>query len=71
MTKTVFYFILKLTNKIFKETEVKNMAKRRTGVGKPQKSHSRKTPKRLAIKKRMLEIKAMKPVARKKALLGE
>ena len=44
------------------------MAKRRTGVGGITKFHSKKTPKRLAAKKRMLEIKAMKPVARKKAL---
>ena len=44
------------------------MAKRRTGVGGITKFHSKKTPKRLAIKKRMLELKAMKPAARKKAL---
>ena len=47
------------------------MAKRRTGVGKTRKSHSKKTKKRLAVKKRMLELKAMKPAARKKALLGK
>lgn len=44
------------------------MAKRDTGVGKRKKSRSKKTPKRLAAKKRMLELKAMKPAARKKAL---
>ena len=36
------------------------MAKRRSAVGKRQKSHSRKTKKRLAIKKAMLEAKAKK-----------
>lgn len=41
------------------------MAKRRTGVGKPVKSHSKKTAKRLATKKTMLEEKAKKrPKAR-------
>lgn len=34
------------------------MAKRRTGVGKPVKSHSKKTAKRLAAKEVMLEEKA-------------
>jgi len=33
------------------------MAKRNTGVGKPQKSRSRKTKKRLAIKREMLANK--------------
>jgi len=47
------------------------MSKRRSGVTHITKSHSKKTPKRLAAKKRMLEIRAMKPAARKKALLGE
>ena len=47
------------------------MAKRDTGVGKKKKSHSNKTLKRLAAKKRMLEIKALKPAARKKALAGK
>ena len=47
------------------------MAKRQTGVGNMKKSHSKKTPKRLAVKKRMLELKAMKPAARKKALSQE
>jgi hypothetical protein len=47
------------------------MAKRASGIQNIKKSHSKKTPKRLAAKKRMLEIKAMKPSARKKALLGE
>lgn len=46
------------------------MGKRSTGLN-GKKSNSKKTPKRLAVKKRMLEIKAMKPAARKKALLGE
>ena len=45
------------------------MSKRRSGVKNMEKSHSKKTPKRLAAKKRMLELKAMKPSARKKALL--
>lgn len=36
------------------------MAKRRTEVGKPIKSHSKKTAKRLAAKKVMLEEKAKK-----------
>jgi len=36
------------------------MAKRRTGLGKPQKSHSKKTKKRLAIKAEMLAEKASK-----------
>ena len=44
------------------------MAKRRTGVEKKKKIHSKKTSKRLAVKRRMLELKAMKPAARKKAL---
>ena len=47
------------------------MAKRRSGVSNIKKSHSRKTQKRLAAKERMLELKAMKPAARKKALSGE
>jgi len=45
------------------------MAKRRSGVHNRKKFHSKKSPKRLAAKKRMLELKAMKPAARKKALL--
>tara|TARA_B100000745_G_scaffold146098_1_gene95573 strand:+ start:5225 stop:5356 length:132 start_codon:yes stop_codon:yes gene_type:complete len=36
------------------------MAKRSTGVEKGKKSHSRKTTKRLAIKREMLEKKANK-----------
>lgn len=36
------------------------MAKRSTGVGKNKKSHSRKTKKRLEIKKAMLDAKALK-----------
>ncbi|MFA7170270.1 MAG: hypothetical protein WC178_05490 [Candidatus Paceibacterota bacterium] len=41
------------------------MAKRRTGVGKPVKSHSKKTVKRLEAKKVMLEELAKKrPKAR-------
>jgi hypothetical protein len=36
------------------------MAKRRTGVGKMKRSHSRKTAKRLAIKKTMLAERAAK-----------
>lgn len=36
------------------------MAKRTTGVGKNKKSHSRKTKKRLEIKRLMLETKALK-----------
>lgn len=44
------------------------MAKRATGVGKMRKTHSRKTKKRLEVKKRMLEIKAMKPSKRRAAL---
>lgn len=36
------------------------MAKRRTGVGKPVRSHSDKTTKRLEVKKAMLEEKAAK-----------
>ena len=36
-----------------------------------KKSHSKKTAKRLAAKRRMLELKAMKPAARKKALSGK
>jgi len=47
------------------------MAKRETGLGKKKKSHSKKSPKRLAEKRKMLEIKAMKPAARKKALAGK
>jgi hypothetical protein len=38
----------------------KNMAKRRTGVEKQRPSRSRKTAKRLAIKRTMLEAKAKK-----------
>lgn len=44
------------------------MAKRATGL-KSKTSGIKRGPKRLAAKKRMLEIKAMKPAARKKALL--
>jgi len=43
------------------------MAKRRGSLGKKTK-FTKKSPKRLAAKKRMLEIKAMKPAQRKKAL---
>jgi hypothetical protein len=44
------------------------MAKRQTGVGKPQKKTSKKSPKRLAAKKEMLALKALKPAERKKRL---
>jgi hypothetical protein len=47
------------------------MAKRSSGIRNLGKSHSRKTPKRLEEKKRMLEIKALKPAARRKALLEQ
>ena len=40
------------------------MGKRDTGVGKPRKSHSPKTKKRLAIKREMLAKKAKKQPAR-------
>ncbi|MBI4122865.1 MAG: hypothetical protein HY458_00675 [Parcubacteria group bacterium] len=46
------------------------MAKRPGALSSNKKSHAKKSPKRLAAKKRMLEIKAMKPAARRKALLG-
>ena len=46
------------------------MSKRNSGVVH-KKSHTKRGPTRRAAKKRMLEIKAMKPAARKKALLGE
>ncbi|MDA1337702.1 MAG: hypothetical protein O3C23_03015 [bacterium] len=46
------------------------MGKRATGL-KKKVSYTKKSPKRLAAKKRMLEIKAMKPALRKKALLGK
>ena len=46
------------------------MSKRSAGVTH-KKSHTKRGPTRVARKKRMLEIKAMKPAARKKALLGE
>ncbi len=36
------------------------MAKRKTGVGKPRASRSRKTKKRLAVKREMLAKKASK-----------
>jgi hypothetical protein len=36
------------------------MAKRRTGVGKEQKTHSRKTKKRLAIKHAMLAARKVR-----------
>jgi len=36
------------------------MAKRRTGIGKMRKTHSKKTPKRLAIKREMLKKLAEK-----------
>jgi len=36
------------------------MAKRSTGVGKPRKTRSHKTAKRLEIKRQMLEAKANK-----------
>ena len=42
------------------------MAKRRTGVGKMKKSRSKKTPKRLEAKRKMLEEKAAKRAKRKK-----
>jgi hypothetical protein len=44
------------------------MAKRDTGVGKMRKTHSKKTKKRLEIKKQMLAMKAMKPSQRRKAM---
>jgi hypothetical protein len=44
------------------------MSKRASGITNIQKSHSKKTPKRLEAKRRMLEIKAMKPAERKKTL---
>ena len=46
------------------------MSKRSAGVFH-KKSHIKRGPTRVAKKKRMLELKAMKPAARKKALLGE
>jgi len=46
------------------------MAKRPGALGSKKKSRSKKSPKRLAVKKRMLEIRAMKPSARRKALSG-
>jgi hypothetical protein len=42
------------------------MAKRDTGVGKMRKTHSKKTKKRLEIKKQMLAFKALKPSLRRK-----
>jgi len=36
------------------------MAKRNTGIGKKKRSHSKKTPKRLAIKREMLAQKSAK-----------
>jgi len=42
------------------------MAKRATGLGKPRKSHSHKTKKRLAIKREMLNKKKVKITKRKK-----
>jgi len=42
------------------------MAKRAHAVGRLQKSHSRKTKKRLEIKKAMLEAKAAKKKGKKK-----
>jgi len=36
------------------------MAKRKNGIGKPRKTHSHKTKKRLAIKREMLAKKALK-----------
>ncbi|OHA66836.1 MAG: hypothetical protein A3C04_03335 [Candidatus Wildermuthbacteria bacterium RIFCSPHIGHO2_02_FULL_45_25] len=47
---------------------IQTMAKRSFVVRKKVR-YAKKSPKRLAAKKRMLEIKAMKPAARKKALL--
>jgi len=44
------------------------MAKRQTGLKKT--TPAKKGPARMAAKKKMLEIKAMKPAARKKALNG-
>lgn len=44
------------------------MAKRVTGVGKHGKFHSHKTKRRLEVKKRMLELKAMKPRQRREAM---
>ena len=45
------------------------MAKRSAAVTH-KKSHIKRGPTRVARKKRMLELKAMKPAARKKALLA-
>jgi len=42
------------------------MAKRATGIGKKQRSHSYKTKKRLEIKRLMLAEKAKKPSKRQK-----
>jgi len=44
------------------------MGKRATALGKKT-THAKKSANRRAAKKRMLEIKAMKPAARRKALL--
>ena len=44
------------------------MAKRSSGLVSSRNSKSKKSSKRLATKKRMIEIKAMKPAERKKAL---
>jgi hypothetical protein len=43
------------------------MSKRSTGL-RQKNTFTKRSPKRQAAKKRMLEIKAMKPAARKKAL---
>tara|TARA_B100001971_G_C18030400_1_gene452256 strand:- start:342 stop:482 length:141 start_codon:yes stop_codon:yes gene_type:complete len=46
------------------------MSKRSTGLSSARKSSAKKSTRRLATKKRMLELKAMKPAERKKALAG-
>jgi len=45
------------------------MSKRNSGP-KQKTTHAKKGSKRLAAKKKMLEMKAMKPAVRKKALRG-
>ena len=47
------------------------MAKRSTGLSSAKTTHPKKSLKRRIAKKRMLELKAMKPAARKKALAAE
>jgi hypothetical protein len=46
------------------------MSKRNSGPKKKTK-YAKKSPKRLAAKKRMLELKAMRPAARKKVLAAK